>query len=77
MDIELYCSKIITPVAFLVKLEWPDSEYINATEDQVAAIKKAIECICGIQEVQDLFDDDKIIRLSPIALQYYEEFKNA
>lgn len=45
-----------TPTAFLVELEWPDSEYTNATEKQVAAIKNAIECICGIDKVEDIYD---------------------
>ena len=46
-----------TAKAFLVKLEWPDSEHTNATEEQVVAIKEAIECICGVEEVQDLFSN--------------------
>jgi len=43
-----------TATAFLVKLEWPDSEHTNATEEQVAAIKNMIKCICGVKEVQGI-----------------------
>lgn len=46
-----------TPVAFLVKLSWPDGpEFNNDTPEQTAAIKEAIECLCGVESVEDLLD---------------------
>lgn len=42
------------PVAFLVQLSWPDLEYTNDTPEQVAAIRNAIECLCGVESVTDL-----------------------
>ena len=43
------------PVAFLVKLSWPDGpEHNNDTSEQVAAIRDAIECLCGVESVTEL-----------------------
>lgn len=42
------------PVAFLVKLSWPAGpEHVDDTPEQVAGIKHAIECICGVESVEE------------------------